>query len=135
MRDRATAICSRDGLILLVARERSSRVSRWSLPGGKIKFSETPRQACRRELREETSIDPQRLAYLFLFGGFAKRHHVFFADLAPDASVEPCNEISLCEWFSPAEIGDLPASTPTRAIVALFMKWHSRQLAPGEPAS
>jgi 8-oxo-dGTP diphosphatase len=125
----------RDGLILLVARERSSRVSRWSLPGGKIKFAETPRQACRRELKEETSIDPRQLDYLFQFGGFAKRHHVFFAALAPDASVEPCHEVSQCEWFSPEEIANLPASTPTRAIVALFVKWHSRQLAPGEPAS
>jgi 8-oxo-dGTP diphosphatase len=110
-------------------------MSRWALPGGKIKFAETPRQACRRELREETSTEPRQIDYLFQFGGFAKRHHVFFANLPPDAWVEPCNEIALCQWFSPAEIMALPASTPTRSIVALFMRWHSCLLTQSERAS
>ncbi|WP_308705949.1 NUDIX domain-containing protein [Paraburkholderia sp. BL18I3N2] len=65
MEDRSTAICIRDRRILLVAREHSSRVTRWSLPGGKRTVSETPAEACRRELVEEPSISPLSLDYLF----------------------------------------------------------------------
>ncbi|WP_343054515.1 NUDIX domain-containing protein [Pararobbsia alpina] len=61
---------------------------------GKDQIFETPLGACRRELTEETSINPLRLHYLFQFGGLAKRHYVFSADLAQDALAEPCNEIA-----------------------------------------
>jgi NUDIX domain len=48
MKARATIICSRDGKVLLVARTRS----RWSLPGGTIKPSESPLDAARREWKK-----------------------------------------------------------------------------------
>ncbi|MDR8398561.1 MULTISPECIES: NUDIX hydrolase [Paraburkholderia] len=132
MKDRSTVICIRDGRILLVARTRLAWPSRWSLPGGTIKISESPLEAALRELKEETSIVQSRLDYLFQFGGLAKRHHVFVADLAPDVSPEPCNEISRCDWFSPTEIAALPASIPTRAIVELFLSWHGAKVMRGE---
>jgi 8-oxo-dGTP diphosphatase len=122
MKDRSTAICVRDGRILLVARERSSQVTRWSLPGGKRTVSETPAEACYRELMEETSINPLKLDYLFQFGGFAKRHYVFLAELAPNEPARASNEITACEWFTPRKIATLPASIPTREIVALFIR-------------
>jgi len=116
MKARATIICSRDGKILLVARTRS----RWSLPGGTIKPSESPLDAARRELEEETSLTGAELTYLFQFGGLSKRHLVFFVDLPEDASPEPRNEISKCRWFSPIKISALITSIPTREIVDLF---------------
>ncbi|ASL48943.1 CTP pyrophosphohydrolase (plasmid) [Burkholderia sp. AD24] len=122
MKDRSTAICVRDGRILLVARERSSRVTRWSLPGGKRAASETPAEACRRELMEETSIRPLKLDYLFQFGGFAKRHYDFLAELARDKPVRASNEVTACEWFNPRKIATLPTSIPTREIVAMFIR-------------
>jgi 8-oxo-dGTP diphosphatase len=128
MKDRSTVICTQGERILLVARKRLPWPARWALPGGRIKSSETPLDACHRELKEETSIDPLRFEYLFQFGGLIKRHFVFFADVPLDAAPEPCNEISRCQWFTPEEIAELPASVPTRAIVALFMARHGTQL-------
>jgi len=116
MKARATIICSRDGKVLLVARTRS----RWSLPGGTIKPSESPLDAARRELEEETSLVGAEFTYLFQFGGLNKRHLVFSIGLPQGASPEPCNEISKCRWFSPIKRSMLVTSIPTREIVDLF---------------
>jgi 8-oxo-dGTP diphosphatase len=102
---------------LLVARTRS----RWSLPGGTIKRSESPWDAARRELEEEASLVGAPFTYLFQFGGLGKRHLVFFLDVPPHASPKPGNEISVCKWFTPAQISTLSASIPTREIVQLFV--------------
>ncbi|MFT4439362.1 NUDIX hydrolase [Caballeronia sp. 15715] len=122
MKARATIICSRDGKVLLVARTRS----RWSLPGGTIKPSESPLDAARRELEEETSLVGAEFTYLFQFGGLNKRHLVFSIGLPQGASPEPCNEISKCRWFSPIKISMLVTSIPTREIVDLFCTHKNR---------
>ncbi|NPT48007.1 NUDIX domain-containing protein [Paraburkholderia sp. 1N] len=123
MKDRSTIVSVRAGKVLLVARARS----RWSLPGGTIKRSESPLEAARRELEEETSLVEASLTYLFQFGGLNKRHHVFSVDLARDASPEPGNEISQCHWFSPIKVATLSTSIPTREIVDLFLRFENRR--------
>ncbi|WP_408271180.1 NUDIX hydrolase [Paraburkholderia sediminicola] len=126
MKDRSTVVCVRNGKILLVARARS----RWSLPGGTIRRSESPQDAALRELEEETALVGVELTYLFQFGGLSKHHHVFRADVPQDAVAEARNEISRCRWFSPAKISTLVASIPTREIVDLFCKHENRAETP-----
>jgi 8-oxo-dGTP diphosphatase len=126
MKDRSTIVCVRDNKVLLVARARS----RWSRPGGTIKRSESPLEAARRELEEETNVVETGLTYLFQFGGLNKRHHVFSVDLAWDTSPEPGNEISQCHWFSPIKVATLSTSIPTRAIVDLFLRFENRRKNP-----
>jgi len=96
------------------------------LPGGTIKRSESPLDAARRELEEETSLTGAEFTYVFQFGGLSKRHLVFFVDLPEDASPEPRNEISKCRWFSPTKISTLITSIPTREIVNLFCTRENR---------
>ncbi|NPT58448.1 NUDIX hydrolase [Paraburkholderia elongata] len=119
MKDRASVVCVRENRILLVARERS----RWALPGGRIRRDETPLEAALRELSEETTLAAIELTYLFQFTGFNTLHHVFFADVAHHASVQPSNEIVKCRWFAPVKIATLSASIPTRGIVELFFRY------------
>lgn len=52
-RDSAFAVIIRQSCVLLV-RARNSR--RWQLPGGGLKRDETPREAARREVDEETGL-------------------------------------------------------------------------------
>src|SRR5580693_10661532 len=54
----AAAVIERDGCILIGQRKRGSRHSlKWEFPGGKVEPGETPRDALRRELREELAIE------------------------------------------------------------------------------
>lgn len=116
-------VCWRRGRILLVERGRS----RWSLPGGTIRPTESPADAALRELNEETTLEGCELRYLFQFGGLNKRHHVFFSVLHDDARPVPSNEILRCRWFRPQKVSTLITSVPTREIVGLLFGHEVKQ--------
>jgi 8-oxo-dGTP diphosphatase len=114
MKERATIICMRAGDVLLVSKEGA----RWALPGGRIEFKETPVEAARRELLEETSLLAHDMRYLFEFHGLRTRHHVFAAE-PRGFDARAGNEIAQCRWTPPADIDTLTVSVSTREIIAL----------------
>lgn len=61
----ARAIIMVDGKLLLTQNKQLGH-DQWCLPGGKIDGDETPVEAMRRELREETAVEGEvgRLAYV-----------------------------------------------------------------------
>ena len=59
LRDGASIALFKDRKILVVKRGRAPFAGLWSLPGGKVEGSETPRQAVCRELKEETGIEAE----------------------------------------------------------------------------
>ncbi|HTH62263.1 MAG TPA: NUDIX domain-containing protein [Paraburkholderia sp.] len=126
MKDRATVLCRRREKILLVTR----RWSRWALPGGTIGRNETPHDAARRELAEETTVAVDSLTYLFEFRGLGKNHHIFLIDLPDHFAPAPSREIVGCEWFRPDEVPMLITSAPTREIVRLAFRHRSHEGAP-----
>lgn len=46
-----------EGRLLLVRRAHEPSLGLWSIPGGRVEEGETPREAARREVREETGLD------------------------------------------------------------------------------
>ena len=58
--DGASMVVLNQNKVLLVRRGRAPFAAQWSLPGGKIERGETPRQAARRELKEETGVEAKR---------------------------------------------------------------------------
>jgi 8-oxo-dGTP diphosphatase len=126
VKERATIVCRQHDRILLVTRGRS----RWSLPGGTVRRSESPLEAARRELTEETALDVDGFSYLFHFGGLSKRHHVFLVDLPTEAEPRASNEISRCHWFRPKQVSSLITSVPTRQIVELMHRHENVTIEP-----
>jgi len=51
------AIVLEKGEVLLVRRDHAPALGQWSLPGGRVEWGETLREAIVREVREETGID------------------------------------------------------------------------------
>ncbi|MFJ5300918.1 NUDIX domain-containing protein [Pseudomonas sp. NPDC088368] len=85
MKERATLICRRGEELLFVRR----RQCRWNLPGGKIKRSETPRDAAYRELAEETGVCPTDLFILARYVSGNSMHFIFAVDVGPDQIAVP----------------------------------------------
>ncbi len=50
-------VCLREGRILLVKGNRGLTEDRWTLPGGFLRFGESPRDGVLRELREEIGVN------------------------------------------------------------------------------
>ncbi|MBK5053824.1 NUDIX domain-containing protein [Burkholderia sp. R-70006] len=117
MKERATIVCRQHDKILLVTRGRS----RWSLPGGTIRRSESPIEAAGRELTEETALAVDGFTFLFEFGGLTKRHHVFLVDLPDHLTPSASNEILRCRWIRPRHVSTVITSVPTREIVRLLI--------------
>ncbi|MDR5822482.1 NUDIX domain-containing protein [Caballeronia sp. LZ043] len=118
MKRRATVICERDGLVLLVAREGG----RWAFPGGRQKREEDLLDTARRELKEETGLDISSVRYAFQFLGLRTRHFVFIARVAVHDDAIASNEIARCQWMRLDELVHLEASIPTKGIAAIFLK-------------
>lgn len=51
------AIVLERGSVLFVRRDREPSRGEWSLPGGRVEWGESLREACIREIREETGVD------------------------------------------------------------------------------
>jgi len=102
------------GELLLVQRDHAPALGQWSLPGGRVDWGETLREAVAREVREETGIDIEveglagiaerilpdddgkiEFHYVILdFWAKPRSHDIEAADDASDARWVPVGELS-----------------------------------------
>lgn len=54
--------------VLLIQRKAEPFAGKWALPGGFVDENERPADAARRELKEETGLEPSELEQLHTFG-------------------------------------------------------------------
>jgi 8-oxo-dGTP diphosphatase len=122
--------CRHRGEVLLV---RHRRLGTWLPVGGEIEPGETPLEAARRELREETGLAGEFPSGLGLDGtppgliGYeehpagAKGLHMNFAFVADVTSREiaPCDEWSEARWVASAEEMECPRNVKELVEIAL----------------
>ncbi|HKA86297.1 MAG TPA: NUDIX domain-containing protein [Haliangiales bacterium] len=124
----SVAVYARRGDRVLVIRHR--RLDTWLPVGGELEPGETPLEAARRELAEESGLDG---AFVALAGaadgeppGFLgyEEHHagskglhmnfVFLADVAAGAEVSPNHEFGEWRWVDAAELRELASPLNVR---------------------
>jgi ADP-ribose pyrophosphatase YjhB (NUDIX family) len=104
----------RDGdRVLLVRRGRAPAVGKWSVPGGRVRFGESLREAVAREVREETGLDVEVGAFAGWVerrGGDPEPHHFvildFFAVPTGDpAGIRAGDDAADVRWVRAGELG------------------------------
>ena len=108
-----------DGRILLCRLSSiESNVGKWTLPGGGVEFGETPQDAARREIMEETGLDAKldEMASvdskLCEFSDGTTMHFVRIVFRARQTGGTLRNELDgstdLCQWFTEEEARSTP---------------------------
>ncbi len=124
--------CRHDGAVLLI---HHRRLGTWLPVGGELEPGETPLEAARRELLEETGLPGRFPAGLGVDGtppgliGYeehpagSKGLHLNFAFVAdvPTRQVEDCDEFDGVRWVTEAELAavDCPPNVRELALIAL----------------
>lgn len=93
-------------ILLLLRADNGGSAGVWSIPGGNIEHGESPLDAARRELEEETGYaGPLEVRGRHSFDG---RYLTYFADAPDEFEVELDDEHVDAGWF---ETDDLPVPT------------------------
>ena len=107
--------------ILLIQRDLDPFMGKWALPGGFLHINESPEQAARRELAEETGVKIAFLEQLYTYGDSnrdPREHTITIAHFAlvkmSGHKIQAASDARNAAWFS---IDDTPKLAFDHAII------------------
>ena len=131
-----SAAIFRDGKVLVVRRARNPALNLYTLPGGAVEIGETLLQAVTREVREETALEVEPVAFAGKreviardADGRVERHFVILCFGARWRSGEAVlnEELDDARWLDPAELSALRTTEGLAEIVAAANECLDRQ--------
>ena len=99
--------------ILLVKRKKDPFKDKWALPGGFLEDEEPLEMGARRELREETGLEVEKLQQLQTFGtpGRDPRGRIisitFFGEVTSEENIKGGDDAAEARWFKINELPEL----------------------------
>ena len=114
------------GRVLLIRRKNPPSAGSWALPGGFVEENEDPRDACVRELKEETGLDVvvERLGGVFGKPGRDPRAHtvtIVYVCRVVGGAATGGDDAAEARWFSPGELPWLAFAFDHREVVAALL--------------
>jgi 8-oxo-dGTP diphosphatase len=126
------------GALLLVRRGRGPGQGLWAVPGGKVRFGETQRQAVIREVREETGleIEPDDVVWVgdSLGPGDPPAWHFTLVDFAArvvGGNAAAGDDALAVEWVPLDEVLDRPVTPTMVDLVEMLLRDGGRRTADG----
>lgn len=119
-------VIEREGKILLALRNNEPFKDYWCMPGGHIDFGETPEEAVKREVKEETGLDiePKFLDYYNEFHEDIGWHAVvlvFYTGAEGEIKKDE-KEVKEIGWFSEEQIFNLKLAFEHKKILEDYFK-------------
>lgn len=119
--DGASMVVLNQNKVLLVRRGRPPFARLWSLPGGKIERGETPGEAARRELKEETGVEADVEGVLDRVtvsapGDKTYRLTVFYGRLV-NGALKAGDDALTAEWVHLDEVEARPMTQGTAELI------------------
>jgi 8-oxo-dGTP diphosphatase len=98
-------VCRRGDEVLLIQRGREPLKGKWSIPGGKMDFGETVREAALRELKEETGVEARITGIIDVVDSIMDGQHYVLIDFEAEwTSGEPvAADDAMAAEFVPVE--------------------------------
>jgi len=117
------AVVFRGDEVLLIKRARPPGKGLWSLPGGKVGPRERVRDACLRELFEETGVRARIGPLVGVFDRIGDGYDYvivdFVAEAGPRAVPRAASDAAAARWFLPR---DLARVRKTRGLIGVIRR-------------
>ncbi len=129
------AVVVRDGKALIIKRAHEPRRGEWSLPGGLLELGESLRDAVRREIKEETSLDIEVGPVIETFDRVHRddhgrvRYHFVIVDFVCSSSGGEAVAGSDAEgvaWVRAEEIDAYQVNAHAKAVILRGLNYHQQ---------
>jgi len=112
-------VIEHNGNVLMI-RNAYTRINQWTFPGGGVKKNESPEDAIKREVAEETGINVlelNKLGQFFTTQEYKEdRVHCFYATTKDMETTKDHAEIQEIKWFPVNEIPNSIAPSVTKVL-------------------